>query len=192
MKSSNLYAEDYYNWLLGFIEDDIHDLSNYSVLMSVLFSREFYSLVPNDDNRVGDGLDLRNQFADELGEHLYFVDEDLPPYCTILEMMIALAIRIENDILYDPEKGYRVSEWFWIMLSNLDLENETDDCFDRERVVMTLNNFVDRKYGENGKFCLFPISKTATMAKKTATDMKNTEIWYQANYFFTEYLRQFD
>ena len=185
MNGANLYAEDYYNWLLSFIEDDEHDLNDYSSLLWELFNFEFYEIVRNDSNRVADGLALRNRFSEEIGEHLYFVIDELPEGCSCLEMMIALAIRLEENILRDPDKGDRTSLWFWVMVENLGLIDEVDDNFDRDFVRDILDRFVERRL-KNGQFCgLFNV----TMA---TFNLKNVEIWYQANYFFAENLKRFE
>ena len=185
MKSSNLYAEDYYNWLLSFIDEDEHGVCDYSSLLWELFNFEFYEIIKNDSNRVADGLCLRNKFAEEVGEHVYYISEDLPPWCSCLEMMIALAIRLEENILKDPDKGNRTSLWFWVMVENLGLAGQVDRRFDREFVRDILEKFVERK-PKNGEFCgLFRVTKTGT---KLAT----AEIWYQANYFFAENMGRFE
>ena len=181
MRYANLLAEDYYNWLLDFIEDEEHDWSTYSSLLDRLFTREFYDIIENDDNRVSDGLNLRNRFADEIGEHLYFVLDDLPDYCTVLEMMIALAIRIEDNIMYDPDKGDQTSKWFWIMVRNLGLEDCTDENFYEREVDDILDRFLERQYDYYGNGNIFTVNNPRN-------DMRKVEIWYQANYFFSEYL----
>ena len=180
-----MYAEDYYNWLLGFIEDGEHDLNDYNYILELLFNYEFYEIVRNDCNRVADGLALRNRFADEIGEHLYFVDEDLPPFCTCLEMMIALSYRLEENIFKDPDKGDRTGVWFWVMMRNLGLDWMSDDRYDEAEAMDILRNFVARNYGKNGFGGLF-------FLKNDRIDMRVTEIWYQAHYFFTENWDEFE
>lgn len=185
MNKANLYAEDYYNWLLSFIDNDIYDVRDYENLLNLLFNFEFYEIVKNDSNRVADGLNLRNKFSESIGEHLYFVDEDLPPYCTCLEMMIALSIRLEDNILRDPDKGDRTSVWFWVMIRNLGLDWMSDDRFDEAEAVDILENFVARNYEKSGRGGLFFLAMPRF-------DMRETEIWYQASYFFAENLEEFE
>ena len=66
--------------------------------------REFYWFVNNDDNRASDGQYLRILFEQEMHDNNYFGDINVP--CTMFEMLIALAMRID-DILYDSERGRR-------------------------------------------------------------------------------------
>ena len=174
MKNTNILAEDYYIWLLDIIENDEYYTEDYSKLLNRLFNTEFYSIVNYDDNRIFDGLNLRNTFADEVGEHIYFVSDQLPSYCTVLEMMIALSLRMENDIMSDDRYGDRTSQWFWIMISNLGLYDKY--------VSRILDIFLNRKYGKDGKGGPFWVKNMGQI------DMRGTEIWYQANYFLDEFM----
>ena len=107
-------------------------------------------------------------------------------------MMIALSIRLEENILRDPDKGDRTSVWFWVMMRNLGLDCMTDDCFDEDEAVDILRNFVNRNYEKNGQGGLFFLGKKwAKSGQKSGLDMRNVEIWYQANYFFSENMATF-
>ena len=51
---------------------------------------EFYALIPNDDNRASDGLQLRDNYIDEGG-----ATRALPSgSCSVLEMLIGLSQRL--------------------------------------------------------------------------------------------------
>lgn len=41
--------------------------------------------------------------------------------CSVLEMIIALAIRLEEHIMDDPDIGNRTGQWFWDMIVSLGL-----------------------------------------------------------------------
>lgn len=41
-----------------------------------------------------------------------------------LEMIIALAIRLEEHIMDDPDIGNRTGQWFWDMIVSLGLGSE--------------------------------------------------------------------
>lgn len=91
--------KNYFNWLC----DKVSGGENYYFLLKRLFKREFYSIVPNDDNRALDGLELRHQYNDETNNLDWATnivdgkisDANIDGPCTILEMMIALARRCE-------------------------------------------------------------------------------------------------
>ena len=102
----------YYEWLLNKIE--YHDCC-FDTVLEMLHATTFRWSVANDDNRAEDGITLRSIFMDEENW------STCPRYdepCSCLEMMIALANRMENDIMWDGEKD-RTAEWFWIMIRNL-------------------------------------------------------------------------
>ena len=67
----------------------------YNFLINSLAKIEFIWVHPRDENRYNDGLELRSQFSDETGR---FLDSSsgLPSKCTMLEMMAALSIKVEN------------------------------------------------------------------------------------------------
>jgi hypothetical protein len=90
---------------------------------------------------------------------------------------VALAIRIEREFLGNPEERDCTDDRFFMMVDNLGLTNATDEHFSDdiyEKVVVTLANFMDRKYEYNGKGGLFPL-------KFPRKDQRFVEIWYQLN-----------
>lgn len=99
-----------------------------------------------------------------------------------LEMMTALAIRCEEHIMGDPDIGDRTGQWFWSMLSNLGLGSMSDTNFDKYRVDMALERFLERDYQRNGKGGLFTVNN--------GRDMRATEIWYQMNYYLSEVIKE--
>lgn len=182
MNESDLSAE-YFEWLLQQAfpkQDDI--LPSYRRLCAYLDSVMFYSRLPMDENRARDGEDLRYRFGYEhhLIEPEIGVLLDCRP-CSVLEMMVALALRIEEDIMADPDKGPRTQWWFLDMIESLGLTDMTDDSFDHDRVSVAVHNFLERNYAPNGKGGLF----TIPVAKR---DMRTLEIWYQANQYLDQIL----
>ena len=181
MKYANVLVDDYYIWLLDLIDNDKYDVNDYTDVLDKLFRTEFYDLVDNDSNRIEDGFDLRNDFSEEIGEHLYFVMDELPDFCSVLEMMIALARRMETDICYDENYGDRSAQWFWMMMENLGLIYQDNDHYDEDEVSEILDNFLERHYSKTGQGGLFSV-------KNGQIDMREIEIWYQMNYFLDEFL----
>ena len=92
--------------------------------------------------------------------------------CSVLEMMIALAIRCEETIMDNPLYGDRTAQWFWRMMSNLGLGLMTDDIYDRDLVKQKIDRFLNREYDPDGKGGLFYI-------RGCAEDLRNVEIWAQ-------------
>ena len=164
--------KDYFNWLCELI-DYRGRASNYTQALSYLHSREFTYFVPGDGNRYEDGLDLRYRYANERG--LIFAEvckEFDASACSVLEMMVALACRCEDHIMFDGSKGNRQSKWFWDMFRNLGLHNLSDRRFDENDICEIVDRFLNREYGSDGKGGLFVTSDPTK-------DMRKEEIWYQ-------------
>ena len=126
-------------------------------------NKPFVVVDVRDDNRAGDGLDLRR---------LYGVIFEEP--CTVLELMIALSNRIEMDIMGNSNYGDRTGQWFWRMIYSLGLSSQNDINFDEGYVDYILNRFNRRQYAPNGEGGLF------TVDHPRVPPMNEIEIWRQA------------
>lgn len=162
---------DYFEWLWNFTKCRGH--SQNRKIITLLHNIEFRYSIPMDANREEDGIDLRYRFITEVGipKNYQEVYAYLDGPCSVLEMMIALAIRCEESIMDDPDIGDRTSEWFWLMMKNLGLDYMSDRKFDREIAEEKISIFLDRKYKRNGEGGLFVVNGRR--------DLRKVEIWYQ-------------
>ena len=147
--------------------------TSYRKLMAHLHDIEFIFSIPKDENRADDGLALRYRFAYEYpelanGEADYYISGP----CSVLEMMLALAIRCEVNIMDDPNVGDRTGQWFWGMISNLGLGSMTDSRYDELYVDEVIHRFLNRDYEPDGEGGLFRV-------KDAPRDMRKVEIWFQ-------------
>lgn len=165
-------VNDYVNWMYDTVCSDSRGVSYFS-LFCQLYEMDFTYTMPMDGNRAEDGVELRYRFGHERGidQRLIAVYLDNRP-CSVLEMMIALAIRCETHLMDDPDIGDRVGQWFWEMIVCLGLNGMTDDNFRRGRVIDHIERFLDRDYAKNGKGGLFEIHDPSK-------DMRQIDIWYQ-------------
>ena len=168
----------YFEWLFGLVCGKRYSRSmSYEKLLMRLHNRDFTYSILMDENRAEDGVDLRYRFGDEkncLDEaYLYLTGP-----CSVLEMMVALALRCEEHLMDDPDYGNRTSQWFWGMIVNLGLGSMTDDRFDRDFVDETIDIFLRREYEPDGKGGLFTI-------KDCKYDLRNIDIWYQLNWYLS-------
>lgn len=170
--------QEYLRWLKNLIYDK--HFTQYSTLLDHLHKVEFTYTIPMDGNRAEDGIGLRYRFGRERQYPDAMVAEylDILP-CSILEMMVALAVRFEDNTMSDPDMGDRTSQWFWEMIFNLDLSRMTDDHFNEDYVNSCILTLLDHEYSRNGSGGLFTVHNKDI-------DMRNTEIWYQACYYFSE------
>jgi len=135
--------------------------------------------VPNDDNRALDGVKLREQFQTELVDEGFFDDEmDFENFvqnhdfntkpCSLLEMLIALAQRMDFILLDDDRILTNVPKWFWKFIDNLGLKPTAN----LDKLNLIVESFLEREYEKNGAGGLFPIPDTTK-------DQRRVEIWYQ-------------
>lgn len=176
---SALLDEQYFTWLysqVGSVKLRNRSRTHWS-LARQMHRKEFIWLIPNDDNRVEDGKDLRYEFLEAC--EIYETDPDwLGLGCSMLEMMIALSRRLSFEADGEP----RV--WFWHLIEMLDLEQYNDRNFDRlaeQRVDEALDQVIWRTYSPNGRGGLFPLNHATR-------DQREVELWYQLNAYLLELL----
>ena len=158
--------DDYFEWLFELVCKGRYDRTiSYRKLLMRLHDIEFTWLLPKDRNRAEDGVDLRYRFASARAD-------DIDGPCSVLEMMIALSIRCEENIMDDPGVGDRTGQWFWGMINNLGLGFMTDNRFDKKFVDNAIARFLDREYEPDGTGGLFTV-------RHCDYDMRDVEIWYQ-------------
>ena len=169
---------EYFRWLYSIVCDERYSARTHVKLLAYLHSVEFTCALPMDANRADDGRDLRYRFGYENGYSNRTVAERLDDDpCSVLEMMVALALRIEESIMSDPVEGDRTGQWFWEMVVNLGLGSMDDEGFDRARASKVVRRFLARDYRRDGGGGLFRI-------EGTRDDMRSVEIWYQMCAYF--------
>lgn len=176
-------ANEYFEWLYDLMSVDSYSEGvSFRKLMIRLHETEFRYSIPRDQNRAEDGIDLRYRFAltyEYKYEPEMVMDILGDDYCSVLEMIAALALRLEETIMDDPSIGNRTKQWFWNMIVNLGLGSMTNDKFDVKYVDYVLARFLDREYEPDGRGGLFTI-------KYSDVDMRDIEIWAQLNRYVNE------
>lgn len=175
--SAAYVRNDYFDWLTGRIGGR-SKVASFEKLLWRLHETDFRWKLPMDENRASDGIALRWKYAyDTHKENMY--DEILDALdgdCSVLEMMVALAIRCE-ETMDDISVGNRTSQWFWEMVKSLGLGAMYDNRFDSDCVNDILETFLDRKYAPDGRGGLFTI-------RDCEKDLRKVEIWSQLWWFF--------
>lgn len=171
--------EEYFNWMYQLVCQG-EKRRSYRKLLHYLHSVEFTYTLDMDANRAEDGIDLRYRFGYEFeypGPMIAAFLDDRP--CSVLEMMVALANRCEEQIMDDPHAGCRRSQWFFDMLASLGL-SDMDDHNYGARAERIIARFLSRQYARNGAGGLFTVN--------SRHDMRNAEIWYQLNWYLDSIL----
>lgn len=176
--TKNELNDSYFDWMYRLVCRG----PRYRKLLRQLHSTDFTYILPMDGNRAEDGVDLRYRFGYENAYDDRIVAsclDDRP--CSVLEMMVALAVRCEEHIMDDPDIGNRTGEWFWTMMDNLGLSNMTDNRYDPIMVEEIIQVLLNREYGPDGDGGMFTV-------RNCARDMRSTEIWYQMCLYLDEIL----
>lgn len=170
--------DDYFLWLCDKVGID-NGITSFYELGQELFYTEFKALLPMDENRALDGIALRDDFILDCE---WFQDyPDMP--CSVLEMLIALAQRMDFELTDLDSSGDNTAKYFWEMLDNLGLSHLSDDVYSlrngEEKTILALSRLVARTYQYNGEGGLFPL-------KCPMEDQREVEIWYQMCAYLTE------
>ena len=170
------FNEEYFEWLCSIIFDKEHG-KQYTKVLKALHRTDFVYHVGRDSNRAKDGVELRLEFGYE--NKCVFTDDELNQGpCTLLEMMVALAKRIETNIMCDDDYGDRTSKWFWIMMDNLGLGRMTNRKFNEGRFEEIVDVLLYHKYTYQGVGGLFYV-------ENPKRDMRETEIWFQMHWYLS-------
>lgn len=176
--------KDYFEWLCFLVSDSKPNRRvSYRKLLEYLHDTEFVYIMPMDANRYDDGINLRYRFGYENNIEGPVIASclDFRP-CSILEMMVALAFRCEEHIMFNPNNGMMSGRWFWMMIKNLGLIDMYDSNYDPEFVDNVIWRFLSRKYSHDGEGGLIYI-------ENSPYDMRSMEIWYQMQRYLSQYIR---
>jgi hypothetical protein len=158
---------EYYDWLVSNIA--LPPNKSFNTLFDMMHSREFIWLVPNDDNRIQDALELRSEFLKGKNKKLALDG------ATLLEVLISLSRRASFTAGYTPE------HWAWKLIKNLQLHKEFDPLtqVDMDKIDEALETLIWRTYRKDGRGGFFPL-------KHPEEDQTQVEIWYQMNKYVIE------
>src|SRR5574344_1495256 len=107
--AENELINDYFGWMCQLVCNEKHPRGpSYRKLLSHLHMTPFVYAIEMDGNRAEDGVGLRYRF----GYEQHYDDRLISAYldnrpCSVLEMMVALAVRCEDHIMGDSEMGNR-------------------------------------------------------------------------------------
>lgn len=181
--TKNKLENEYFEWVCELINaDPYHPKCHYRKLLTCLHKTEFIFTLEMDGNRSADGIDLRYRFGYEHDHERSMIDTYLSARaCSVLEMMVALAMRCEEHIMDDPDEGDRTGQWFWGMIKNLGLDGMNDLLFNKRHVDNSLSIFLNRGFKRNGEGGLFTVNNCKE-------DLRNCEIWYQMCWYLDRIL----
>ena len=163
----------YEDWLLNLIHVSTR---GYLKLFDQLHDKQYTYVIPMDENRASDGISLREDFYREMRlEEAVFDHRD---DCSVLEMLVALSIRIDSEYTGDP-LNERPDGVFWELLCNMDLDQFPDSNYDHYLVNDILDQWLNREFAYNGDGSPFPICRPRK-------DQRYSELWSQMMEYLSE------
>lgn len=175
--------EQYITWLYSKVGLGTREYGCFWRVIRRLFAIPFPVIVNRDINRVTDAEHLRMDFV-----HEYHIDVRRSDFTqrrvSVLEVLVAFALRIQSDIMWDPDDEDRAPLWFWSMIENVgvDLRKYQDGYFNAECMV-NLDEMIEkaiyRDYQKTGMGGFFPL-------KNPKKDQKKVELWYQMQFWIDE------
>lgn len=162
----------YFKWLLSLVNAESTPYTRlYKYLYKVSWKPDPQTIL--DTDRAKDGIALRREFSRYTG----LIPEKTDPDSSVLEMIIALARRID-EIMGEPEENH-ADTWFDVMLDNLGLSRFYDDAYSERDVKYIVDRLISKRYAANGSGGLFPLSHPMR-------DQRKIPIWDQASDFIME------
>lgn len=172
----------YFEWLTSMV-DPFTGRGDHGHFFTVLHNMTYIPMMELDNNRVSDGIGLRELYARN-----YDIQVDgkilIDSPCSMLEFLVALASRM--NYIYSQTNENCTSEMFWDMMDNIGFSyyTTTDNSFAmRPEMNSELENAIEtviyRRYSPNGEGNLF-------LLKNPKYDQRNVEVWYQMNQYLIE------
>ena len=164
------FAEQYFRWLSAqIVVKQRGTPKTFDGLFRILHSRDFVWIIPNDDNRVADALDLRREIWGE--------GNQIPRSgVSTLEVLVALSRRLAFNAGGDRE------HWAGQLIRNLGLHKMYDPLTKRKSMQIedTLEALIWRTYDADGTGGFFPLARMED-------DQTQVEIWYQMSAYINEH-----
>lgn len=172
----------YFEWLL----DEFKGLY-YRNLFWKLFTLGFTNVEngPDDSSRIVEGLELRKIFVE--GHRGVVNSCGRGDSVSFLEVLMALALKIDDKVMWEERYGDRHLDWFWMFIDNMGLSRATDGVWNHDWELFCekkVEQIVFREYDMDGEGGIFQVDK-----RPDGTDMRFVDLWRQAMWYFSENIR---
>ena len=175
--------DPYFEWLCRKVKIGAQYGKPYVKLARELHSYKYDTrdMLPMDENRAYDGLELRVIFMNQYGEVGSSTNRGA---CTMLEFLVGLAGRM-NFLMGDENTESKRPYYFFSMIRNLMLLKFSDERFEEANGEFFVRDAVERilhrNYDRDGSGGLFPLRNPE------AGDQRKKEIWYQMQAWLSEH-----
>lgn len=167
-------GEGYFEWLrkrsgMG---------QNYYMLLLFLHSVKYVPMLIDDENRRADGNAMIEVYCQENGYDLPPVEEFDFSGCSVLEMLLALADRIDKELIGDPNFNH-APLWFSRMLENLGIYQYDDEHWNEKKVALQVWNWMHKR-GNVHLFCV-PLTEKKGEKGEKSLDFRKISEWELVN-----------
>ena len=158
----------YFEWLTNLV----HAGRTHSLLMEQLYNTEFYYILDLDENRIYHALELQdiyiyeNHLPESTSVYLHHKEN-----ISVLEVLIAIAYKVEENIMCDDDYGDRTYVWFWMMIDNLEI-NLPNSRYNEDYISWVLHRFMNREFERDGT------GSIVKLQQPHKTDAREIEIWH--------------
>lgn len=168
--------DDYLQYLLW--RGGLEKFTRYANLFAILHNIEFTYVIERDENRADAGIELRDDY--EIPDcYIEFEDEFFDQNCSVLEMLLALSIRVDDEFIGDPAEEHP-EVFFMEMIKNLGLDKFIGNQYREDDVIKIIDRWLDRKFDSDGRGSPFPV-------RYSHRDQRGVEIWDQMNAYISEH-----
>lgn len=178
-------TDEYLKWLIDLICQGTskYKYNYYKALLKHLFIRPYHWDILLDENQEVWAYKLREMYEEETGMK---PSKDGFPI-SMLEMMIELAIRMENDMssMKDEDFFEHVSDWFWGMVQSMGLYSNDDSIYNKKKTDMAIDKVLNHGYSYNGKGGMFTLEENFKNV-----DLRKVDLYYQSQLYMTELYRK--
>lgn len=169
--------DDYRQYLIWLCR--LEKMRHYEDLFEILHDTTFTYTLERDENREGDGYALRDDYMIPAEFEVYREDFN-HQRCSVFEMLIGLAIRVDREYIGDPAEPHP-EKFFMEMIKNLGLDRYRYFEPNRDNIVKKLEEWMNREFSRDGRGSPFPV-------KHDVRDQRKLEMWDQMlSYLNKEY-----
>lgn len=167
---------DYFQYLLW--RCGLEKKTRFGRLFKILHHMDFTWVLERDENRDGDGYELRDDYEISGDFEDWIVDDFYSRRTSVFEVLIAIAIRIDNEFIGDPAEEHP-EDFFLEMIKNLGLDRFVGNRYQESDVIKIVDRWLQRRFHKDGQGSPFPV-------KYDHRDQRKLEIWDQMNSYISE------
>lgn len=174
----------YFKYLYSIVNKGKYKTVPYIHLLQYMYDTPFKYNIWKDESRADDAMAMRNKFIEKhkfteaeaslVGNPTGYINTP-----SVLEVLIAMCVRVETRIMRNEKYGDRTPEFFWSIMQSLGIAHMNDELFDSAVVEAAMDRLINRTYepdGVNGPFYL----------EKPREDLRKVDLWYQCMWYLAE------